>query len=464
MVTRVDKSILHPACILNHDAPILEALKKMEACHATCLIIQNPEGYGIVTDADFRDYILHQKERSLELLSDVQSYPALSIQEGELLFNILLLMMEHTIKHLPVFDGNRKILGVMELIDLLSFFSNQSYLISVQMEKALNAEDIIRAASRLEIMISSLHSKGIKSRYIAKLVSELNRKMYAKLYEMIIPSSWHSKCTLILLGSEGRGEQILRTDQDNALIFEDGFVPDNLDQITEKFIGVLDKIGFPRCSGNVMMINPKWQKSLSGYLQEIDTWIDQPSYDGLMNMAILFDSIPVAGAKELHSKVVEYLMQQVKEHQNILTYFVKPIESFESPLGFFSQFITSGKEHQNEIDIKKGALFALIHGVRALALEHGITVTNTILRIKELNNMGFFSKEDTKELIEALEVINTLRLHSQLEQLAKGEQADNYIAITSLGKLERDILKEAIKCISAFKKLIHYHFHLSMVS
>lgn len=113
---------------------------------------------------------------------------------------------------------------------------------------------------------------------------------------------------------------------------------------------------------------------------------------------------------------------------------------------------------------QKGALFALIHGVRALALEHGITVTNTILRIKELNNMGFFSKEDTKELIEALEVINTLRLHSQLEQLAKGEQADNYIAITSLGKLERDILKEAIKCISAFKKLIHYHFHLSMVS
>jgi len=85
------------------------------------------------------------------------------------------------------------------------------------------------------------------------------------------------------------------------------------------------------------------------------------------------------------------------------------------------------------------------------------------VRIKELNNSGFFSKEDATELIEALEILNTLRLHSQLEQLAKGEKIDNYISVVNIGKLERDLLKEALKTVNKFKKLVSYHFHLSVV-
>ncbi|GIU00640.1 cyclic nucleotide-binding protein [Sulfurovum sp. TSL6] len=462
MIARLDESILHKACVIASNVSIVDSLKRMDEEGASCLLVQNDEGYGIVTDADFRYYILQKEEKSLENISQIQSYPAISVKNGELLFNILLLMTEHSIKHLPVLDDDNNVLGILELVDLLSFFSNQSHLITVQMERAQKLENVVAAAKRLNVMIGALHAKGVKSRYIAKLVSEINRKMYMKLFKMIIPHTWHDKCTLILLGSEGRASQILRTDQDNALVFEKGFMPQDAASVTQRFIEVLDEIGFPRCEGEIMMINPKWCKPIEAYKEDIYDWMEAPTYEKFMDMAIFFDSTPVAGKLSLHTELIDYLFHKVEQTPSILMHFARAIETFESPLGLFSQFVHD-KAHKNEIDIKKGALFALIHGVRALALEHQIRATNTTLRIKALNNSGFLSKEDATELMEALEVFTTLRLHSQLSQLAKGEKIDNYISVVNIGKLERDLLKEALKTVNKFKKIVSYHFHLSIV-
>jgi CBS domain-containing protein len=332
------------------------------------------------------------------------------------------------------------------------------------MERAETIEDVIDASRRIEVMVAVLHSKGVKSRYIAKMVSEIHKKMYAKLFALIFPETWHEKCTLLLLGSEGRGEQILRTDQDNALIFENGFEPEDKETVVQRFIEILDKIGFPRCKGNVMIINPKWAKDVNGYKEDIRQWIISPDYDGLMDMAIFYDTYAVAGNICLFKELRSYMLEKIKEHKEYLTYFARSIDSFESPLGLFSRFITNEKTHKNEIDIKKGALFALIHGVRALSLEYGICKTNTTQRIKELNNIGYMNKEDARDLLETLEVINTLRLHAQLDKLQAGKEVDNYICLTTLGKLERDTLKEALKTVEQFKKRVSYHFHLSMVS
>ena len=463
LVARVDETLLHMVCEVSSEMPIVEALKFMEESNSSSLLIKNSDGYGIVTDADFRHYILYKEEKNLKTISQIQTYPMISIHEGELLFNILLLMTENSIKYLPVLYEKSQFLGVLELIDLLSFFSNQSHLISVQIAKAQNLETLILASSRVEVMIDALYSKGVKSRYIAKLVSEINRKMYLKLFELIIPPSWHDHCALILLGSEGRLEQMLRTDQDNALVFEEGFMPNDVEEVTEKFIETLDSIGFPRCEGEIMIINPKWCKSISAYKKDIDRWFDTPSMEGFMEMAIFVDSITAGGEERLHQELMLYLQKKVQEHKEILSHFVKAIENFESPLGMFSQFISHDKAHKNEIDIKKSALFPLVHGVRALALEYGIKETNTSLRIKELNNKGFMNKEDATDLMEALEVLNTLRVQSQLEEWRKEKSITNYISVLNLASLEKDLFKEALKTVNKFKKLLSYHFHLNMV-
>ena len=130
MIARLDESILHKGVVIAPNVPIVDALKRMDEEGASCLLVHNEAGYGIVTDADFRYYILQKEEKDLETISQIQTYPAFSIQNGELLFNILLLMTEHSIKHLPVLDEENNVIGILELVDLLSFFSNQSYLIT----------------------------------------------------------------------------------------------------------------------------------------------------------------------------------------------------------------------------------------------------------------------------------------------------------------------------------------------
>ncbi len=462
MVARIDSSILHKGCLLEAETPIIEALSQMEESGAVAIIVKNSEGYGIVTDADFRGYILRQQVDNLQTISQIQTTPIISVKEDELMFNVLLLMTQHSIKHLPIFNEER-LIGVLELVDLLSFFSNQSHLITVQMDRAEDLESVIGAGQKVWLMVSALHAKGVKSRYIAKLVAEIKKKMYAKLFSLIFPKDWHNNCALLLLGSEGREEQILRTDQDNALVFAEDFIPDEIESVTLAFIQALDAIGFPRCEGGIMVINPHWCKGIGAYKKDIQQWIVNPSYKGFMDMAIFVDSMVVAGDRALHQELQEYLFVEVSNHKSVLIHFAKSIESFESPLGLFSRFVSGDKGHKNEIDIKKGALFALVHGVRALALEYGIRETNTTLRIKALNDRGYMNKEDARDMLEALEAINTLRLHTQLQKLESGGVMDNYISIANMSKLEKDLLKEALKTVEKFKKQVVYHFHLSSV-
>ena len=117
---------------------------------------------------------------------------------------------------------NEKIVGILEQLDLLSHFANHTHLIAASIDRAISIDELQNAQRSLTHLISSLTSKGVKVRYISKLVSELNSKMYRKVFELVVPQDLQTKCALIVMGSEGRGEQILRTDQDNALILRDG--------------------------------------------------------------------------------------------------------------------------------------------------------------------------------------------------------------------------------------------------
>ena len=462
MVSRVDAIRFREVLEVEADTSVEEALQKMCDHKATALIVKNKHAYGIVTNANLRRYILEKESKGLSRISEIQSLPLISIEKNELLFNAQLLMSKKSIQHLPVVDIYGNIEGIIEISDILSYFASQAHLLSSQIDRVKDLDALIQSAKKLDSMIKALHLKGVKARYIARVVSEIHKKMYAKLFMFIFPSQWQEHATLIVLGSEGRGEQIVRTDQDNALIFRDGFHPKNLEIYTKKFIETLDKIGFPRCKGKVMITNPKWSKSMHAYKKSIREYLDNPSGEHMIDLAIFYDAFRVAGNLSLFLELRSYLIEQVKSSTYFLPHFVKSIESFESPLGLFSRFVAA-KGHEDEIDIKKGAIFALVHGVRALALEYALTKTNTTERIKILNDKGYFTKERARNLIEALEILNTIRLHAQLEKIAQEKSMDNYIQWKTLSKIELDTLKEAIKEVEQFKKEILYHFKVNLV-
>jgi CBS domain-containing protein len=134
--------------------------------------------------------------------------------------------------------------------------------------------------------------------------------------------------------------------------------------------------------------------------------------------------------------------------------------AFDTPLSLFSGFLLE-KNRNNKLDLKKGGIFALVHGIRTLALQYEIKETNTIQRIKELNNKGIFDKTFATELIECFDTLSTLRLKAMLE--ARDLSEANYINPAKLEKIQVDLLKDSFKIINKFKKFMSFHFHLNMV-
>jgi CBS domain-containing protein len=156
------------------------------------------------------------------------------------------------------------------------------------------------------------------------------------------------------------------------------------------------------------------------------------------------------------------LYEHFEGRSDVLAHLAKSALAFDTPLSLFSGFVLGRAEHESELDIKKGGIFAIVHGIRVLALEHKIKSTNTTERIKELNNVGLFDKRFASELIEAYDTLLGIRLRSMLSQKQKNVE-QNYINPKLFSKTDRDLLKDAFKIVNTFKKFLTYHFHLGMV-
>jgi len=343
----------------------------------------------------------------------------------------------------------------------LSYFANHSYLVSVQIEKASTIDDLQEIQSGLKNLVTTLNSNGVKVRYISKLVSTLNLKIYAKVFEMYVDEPLRQKSALIVMGSEGREEQILKTDQDNALIIADDVDAKLFEEPMKNLNSALLQIGFVKCAGDVMVNNEFWRRNMHDFKTEIDTWIASMNENNLQNLSIFLDAKCVIGNCDLADETKEYLFESFDARDDVLAHLAKATLYFETPISLFSGFVLE-KEHANKLDLKKGGIFAIVHGVRCLALENKIKSTNTIERIKELNNRGVFDKIFATELIESFDTLSSIRLKAMLS--AENEQEYNYINPKNLNKIERDLLKDSFKIVNKFKRFISFHFHLEMVS
>lgn len=461
MMARVQDTYLHEPTIVEEACSIMEALSLMEQKKSSCIVVKNSDNatYGIVTDSVVRRRVLFNNYDKYAPIGPIALYPIITIEASDYLFNALLLFTKHSIKRIVVTKG-AKIVGILEQLDLLSYFANHTYLIAVQIRKASTIEELKHASFELIHIVKKLHAKGTKVDYIAKLISEINEKIYEKLYSMIVPPSLAQKACLIVMGSEGRKEQMLKTDQDNALIVADDvdialFVP-----YMQAYTQTLIDFGFPRCEGNIMVSNPYWNKHTKAYKQEIQRWFDAPNLDEYMNLAIFVDAMSVAGDRTLLDGLKKIVFAEAKERSSFMANFAKAALSFETPIGLFSNLISS----DNKIDVKKGGIFPIIHGIRSLALENKIEETDTVTRIKKLSKMGIFDEDFAGSLMEALDTMLNLRLKDRLQRGDTKGTFDNLINISNLNQLEQELLKDSFKIVNKFKKFLMHHFKLSMVS
>jgi len=464
MVARISDAYVQPPVFVEAELPITEAVKIMREQKIMALLVKRSDDVGIMTDTDVSNHVVLKQVPITEPVGNIATFNLIGARTDDFLFNANLLMTRNAIKHLIIYHPDGKIAGILDQVDLLSYFSTHSHLIAVQIERATTTEQLKKASQTLVSMIQSLYSRGVKVRFISQLVSELNKKIFEKLYQLLAPPELLANSCLLVMGSEGREEQILKTDQDNAIILRDGFDYPDLPNLTKLITETLIDFGYPPCPGNIMVSNPFWSKPLKAFQDQIYQWVDSPNEEALMNLAIFYDAQAISGDASLLQAAKDYLYKLLNDNQIFFSSFARPTLSFETPLSWFEGFIVEKNEHKDELDMKKGGIFPIVHGVRSLALEYRLTCSNTIERIKALRDKNVLDKEFATELSEAFGFMISIRLDAELEKIKLNQHYDNYINPDELNKLERDLLKDSFKIVNEFKKFITHHFRLNMVS
>ena len=370
MIAKVKDATIHKAVIIDEDKTIFEAATIIKKHKVPTILLKDNNGeMHIITDSDFRQKVILNRMDFDDKVIKIASKGLIYVNEDDFLFNAQLIMAKHGLKRVVVKNDKDTIVGILDQISLSSFFATNTFSVSNKIQKAETVEELKEASLSFIKIIRSLNAKGVKIEFIARLVNQLNKRLLDKLYKLLAPEELYTKSCLIVMGSEGRGEQILKTDQDNALIIEDDCTISNedLQKFTHDFTETLVDFGFPRCEGNIMVSNPYWCRKESDFKNLIYQWVNEPSGDNFMNIAIFYDAVCVSGNIDLVIKLKEYLFKVAGNSQTFNAHFAKVISSFNVPLCFFDGFIFNSKDEKkkNEIDIKKGGIFIIVQGIRS---------------------------------------------------------------------------------------------------
>ena len=365
---------------------VVSLCRQLSAQGLTSALVRDGQGeqarLGIFTTTDLRDALLRPEPPATLAVREVVRFDLIEIEADADLFEALWLMVRHRVHRLLVRDGGA-VLGVLGQLDLVSFVANHSHIVALQIDDATTVAELKDAAERIDAMVALLHDGGIKIERIARLVGELNHRLFARLWSLVAPAELVANSCLLVMGSEGRGEQIIKTDQDNALLLRDGFEQHpQLAEIAVRFNAALAEFGYPPCPGNIMLTNPLWRSGEAQFRDSLREWIYGSDPEGPMRLAIFFDAIAVAGDAHLLDRLRAHLDAVLAGSDAFLARFAAPADQFDEPNSWWLRLTARGDERP--LDLKKLGTFPIVHGVRALSLKHQVRESGTTERLHRL--------------------------------------------------------------------------------
>jgi CBS domain-containing protein len=462
-MARVDEAFLRPAHFVDAGTDILSVVKVFQAHRTSNVLVRDdraqPARLGIFTATALQRAILDGRPLDQLAVGELSTFSLIRVQPSDQLGDAMALMLQRRVHRVVVADGDQ-ILGVLEALDLFSFLANQSHLITVQIEEARDLAGLSQAAARITRMIAMLHRGGSRVNLIARLVQQLNARLFERAWRLVAPADLVANSCLFVMGSEGRGEQLLKTDQDNGLVLRDGYEPPaDLQAICERFSATLGDFGYPECPGRVMVNNTQWRKPVGEFAQTVRQWLIMPDGDSLMNLAIFMDAHAVCGDARLLEDVQAALMKLATDNDAMLNRFAAAIDAFGTTTGWWNRLLGLG-EDDRRLNLKKEGIFPLVHGVRSLALAHRVTETGTAGRISALVAGGHLPADMGTDLTDSLHFFMGLKLKAGLAELDTGKPVTGAIDLARLSSLDRDLLKDTLGVVKRFKSLLRHRFHL----
>ncbi len=463
------KNVYHKNLVFcDSEMSIQSSAELMSSHKCSSILVQsgNKDFVGIVTDNDLRQKVIAQGLDIKKPVKLIMSSPLKTISSQALIVEALTDMMQENVKHLGVTDSEDKVIGIITNKDILTAQGQSPLFLIREISLADSIEDLKHQHDLLPGVIQSLISNGAKPRNITHLVTTISDRILKKIIEFAIEKEGDPPCAFafMVMGSEGRKEQTLKTDQDNAIIFEDGEGTTGKRQeyflkLGETICTWLDKVGYDFCKGDIMAKNPRWCQPLSIWKSYFLSWIRIAEPDDLLRSSIFFDFRYGYGKTELVNELRNYLFSNISEWFGFLRYMADNAQHFKPPIGFFRNFIVESKgEHRDSLDIKK-VMMPILDIARIYALKYGLTETNTQERLYQLYLKKKLSWTTYNELEHAYSFLMQLRLAKQINAIiVEKKRPNNYINPKKLTKIEQTMLKEIFSRIANMQKEISYEF------
>ncbi len=461
---RVRDAARGKAVFIDGHASMRDAGLMMAEADINALFVRDGDRTGVVTGMNLSKAAILKSLPLDTPIRDISHFDVVAVEEDAFLFDALLAMTRHDKRRVAVRGADGGYAGFLEDIDILGLVAGNSQLIPGRIDRARGLEDLGIAARQIQDQVERLHRQGVKVEAIAEITSDLNRRLFLKLFELLAPPSIREQGCLLVMGSEGRGEQTVRTDQDNGLLLAAPVPETELQMFREGFSGALAGFGFPPCPGNVMVANPLWSQPLDGLTRQLRAWVLDRTPEAAMNLAIFFDAVAVAGRTDLLGEAKAALVALMRGEQALLARFANLVETFATPnLGVLSSLMAGVglAAATDEIDIKKAGIFPIVHGMRTMAMDRGILVTPTAARIEALVAAGAFEAEFGRDLVSALRVFMEYRLRSQLEAVRRGDVSrEALVRPGALSTADRDILRDALRIVRQFRESFRNRYRL----
>ncbi|MDO8459123.1 MAG: DUF294 nucleotidyltransferase-like domain-containing protein [Burkholderiaceae bacterium] len=466
-MARVDAAFIHPPHFVDADTSILDVVKTFQALRIGAVLVRDARAatsaLGIFTTTGLQKAILHGTPLDQLPVRELANFSLVTVRPSDLIGDALATLIKHKVHRVLVAEGGH-IHGILEALDLFGFLSNQSYQINEQIIAAQDVGALKVAAGQITRLIALLHRSGTKVNMIARLVQELNLRLFERAWHLIAPPDLVANSCLFVMGSEGRGEQLLKTDQDNGLVLRDGYVCSvDLAQVCQQFSAALTDFGYPQCPGNIMVSNPHWRQSVSEFSQMVRLWSVTASPDSLMELAIFLDAHAVCGDTSLLEKVRSAVFDLTADNDAMLARFASAINFFGSSHGWWNRLLSLGDKDGEQLDLKKVGTFPLVHGIRSLALAQRLTEVTTVGRIDALVAAGKLPEKLAADLIDSLHFFMGLKLKVGLQELDTGHAVSGGIQMEKLSSLDRDLLKDTLGVVKLFKVLLNQRFHLEVL-
>jgi len=451
------------------ETSIQDAASVMKRHSCSSIFVKKDDGrfVGVITDNDLRNKVIADGYDLGRPVSDIMSSPLITVPSDALIFESLMTMMQHNIKHLAVTDTDERVVGILSNQDLINAQGNSPLFLIRRINTAASVEDLTDVQARLPHLAKGLISSGAKARNVTRLVTTVADAVLKKIIgfaldEMGTPPA---RFAFMIMGSEGRREQTFKTDQDNAIVFED--VPqEKHEEVKAYFLRFgelvctwLDQAGYAFCQGNVMAKNPRWCQSLESWKKDFHGWIHAAEPEDLLQSSIFFDFRGAHGDMSLIEGLRNYLFSSLEGWAGFFRHLTENALHFRPPIGFFRNFVVESKgKHRNAFDIK-GALVPIVDFARIYALKHHIDETNTLDRLQQLSVRGVLSWDEYNELEQSYCFMMQLRFVRQITAvLDENEKPDNYINPKKLSRIEQTMLREIFKRIEKYQSKLEIDF------